>query len=134
MCTGLQVALHLVRLFSPATPPRDNYYLTLAQTDTGFSGSYSYIDPISQVLQLSTNTQYEVWMYAYTAAEVPADSGTVTVDPTFQIDPSQSNGSAYSLEFSPNVGDSPAVPEPASLPLLGTAVAGIGLAAWRRRK
>jgi hypothetical protein len=56
---------------------------------------------------------------------------TVFLDPYFEIDPGFANASAYALQFSPGIEQSPPVPEPQTWAML---LAGLGLLAAAARR
>lgn len=62
------------------------------------------------------------------------NGGMASADPYIYIDPNFAAAGDYSIEVSPNIGNVPATPLPATAWLLGSALGGAGLFMRRRRK
>jgi hypothetical protein len=62
------------------------------------------------------------------------NGGTASADPYIFISPTFSNTDGYSIEVSPNIGNVPATPLPAALPLFASGMGALGLLGWRRRR
>jgi hypothetical protein len=89
---------------------------------------------------IPSNTIFTVLL----AAEAQAQNNSISksqnasayADPHFYIDPTFTNASQYTLAFSSGIGNSPlsATPLPASLPMFGAAIIGLGILGYRRKK
>jgi hypothetical protein len=62
------------------------------------------------------------------------NGGMASADPYIYIDPNFADAGDYSIEVSPNIGNVPATPLPAALPLFATGLGGLGLLGWRRKR
>jgi hypothetical protein len=92
--------------------------------------------PINVLLSVPVNTPIPVELTARAVSVLGTDlTDEVLIDPSIQIDPSFLTGGEYSLAFSDGIGNSPISPTPlpASLPMFGVALIGLGALAWRRR-
>ncbi len=101
-------------------------------TNTSGTGSWD----VKQGLDLTTNVLYTITLQASARAEGDTPSNAYgLVDPYFNFDPSF-DSVGYSLVFSDGVGNSPsdATPIPATLPLFGAGLAGLGLLGCRRKQ
>ena len=107
--------------------------------DAEYHSSGNSITPpfsIAGDYSLSANTLYTVELYTQLDVSISGASGggaataTAFVDPTFRVD-----APGYSLVFSPGIGPSiAATPIPATLPLLVSALSGLGFAGWWRKR
>ena len=89
---------------------------------------------------LSNNTEYTVQISETIVAGMinhitVVDSNIFAwVDPYFTLAPGVANPQLYSFELSPGVGNSPATPLPATLPLFASGLGALGLLGWRRKR
>jgi len=114
-------------------------------TDTSVNASYSSKTGAwagssagPDTLTLTTGIAYNVVLRVQadctgqgTGSTVISCTTSAAVDPTFSIDPSQVNGSQYSILLSPGVGNGtgplPSAPEPATLLLSGLGLIGVAI-------
>ena len=82
---------------------------------------------IDGTFTFTANVIYQVMMQAY-ASSTEGHQATAWVDPFF------SAPAGYSVLTSDNIGNLATTPIPAALPLFATALGGMGLIGWRRKK
>jgi hypothetical protein len=88
---------------------------------------------ISQQIMVSTNVAYEVQESVFALAQSTYQtSGTSTIDPVISFAPGVDT-TGLTFEFSDNVGNVAAVPEPSTWALMMLGFAGIGFTAYRRK-
>ena len=102
----------------------------------GGCGTSPYKQPsfaIAQQIMVSTNVAYEVQESVYALAQVTYQtSSTSMIDPVISFAPGVDT-TGLTFEFSDNVGNVAAVPEPATWAMMILGFAGVGFMAYRRK-
>jgi hypothetical protein len=108
--------------------------VTICNTSCG--GETSFIGTL-QVSALSgaVNTVHlEIEVGGARGNQFDFDGGMASADPYIYIAPTFPNADDFSIEVSPNIGNVPATPLPAALPLFATGLGALGLCGWRRKR
>jgi hypothetical protein len=105
--------------------------------NTDFGGSVTGFTIYRSLYDFTLGQIYTVSLAVSASIFVsPGDAAASTdgyLDPTLQIDSSQVDQSLYTLTLSPGLSNV-ATPLPTALPLFATALGGLGLLGWRRKR